>query len=517
MSVKRLVFRDKFNVLLALLFDVIYAGCGVLASYQLSNILKGLVDGDKNLVINSLLMMIILYVLFFGFNYLFNAFVNKVRENGNDYYRSCILHNVCNMRNIDSNCYISQLTNDTKVIDDAIVTYFQMLDGVIFGFIAFIGLVCLHWGVGLVAVLSFFISLLLPKLTSKKVAENEAHRSNNVEKYTDKISDCLGGFKIWENYNSKDNMSELLDEYNDKYESERKTINDVDNKVSSFTNFMSKIIHALPDISLLVFVVLGLASPTIILAVGNMSSFFQSYVQEFIASFTKIKGINDVVKEKFSECVIEKRDVIDINGNDIELNNVTFAYDNHRVLDNLSLRFESGKKYVIVGDSGCGKSTLLNVISRRIKVNSGVVKYGDKVYDELNDYTLHNHVGYVLQSPYIFNDTVEKNISLYRDVKVDDVINFSKINEFINKDDLIEKNGDNLSGGQKQRIAIARELVSNHDVILFDEATNALDKTSNKEMIDLITSLDQTVIYVAHGFDDELLNKFDYVINMNEL
>jgi len=215
--------------------------------------------------------------------------------------------------------------------------------------------------------------------------------------------------------------------------------------------------------------------------------------------------------------VIEKRDVIDINGNDIELNNVTFAYDNHRVLDNLSLRFESGKKYVIVGDSGCGKSTLLNVISRRIKVNSGVVKYGDKVYDELNDYTLHNHVGYVLQSPYIFNDTVEKNISLYRDVKVDDVINFSKINEFINKDDLIEKNGDNLSGGQKQRIAIARELVSNHDVILFDEATNALDKTSNKEMIDLITSLDQTVIYVAHGFDDELLNKFDYVINMNEL
>ena len=90
----------------------------------------------------------------------------------------------------------------------------------------------------------------------------------------------------------------------------------------------------------------------------------------------------------------------------------------------------------------------------------------------------------------------------------------SQVNEFIIDDDqMIEKNGNNLSGGQNQRIAIAREIIHGHKIILFDESTNALDKAKNLEMIKYLTSLNQTVIFIAHHVDNNIINCFDHIID----
>ncbi len=90
----------------------------------------------------------------------------------------------------------------------------------------------------------------------------------------------------------------------------------------------------------------------------------------------------------------------------------------------------------------------------------------------------------------------------------------SQVDEFIIDDDqVIEKNGNNLSGGQNQRIAIAREIIHGHKIILFDESTNSLDKAKNLEIIKYLTSLEQTVIFIAHNVSEEIINNFEHVID----
>jgi subfamily B ATP-binding cassette protein MsbA len=193
----------------------------------------------------------------------------------------------------------------------------------------------------------------------------------------------------------------------------------------------------------------------------------------------------------------------------IEFKNVSFAYDDAVILKNINLIIEKGTTVALVGSSGSGKSTLADLIPRFHDVTSG-----ELLIDGINikDYTVHSlrsQMGIVTQEPILFNDSIAGNITLGKpDADAQSIEQAAKVAnayQFItNKEDGFETNigdrGSKLSGGERQRLTIARAVLKNPPILIFDEATSSLDTESERLVQDAINHVMQnrTSLVIAH-------------------
>ena len=177
-----------------------------------------------------------------------------------------------------------------------------------------------------------------------------------------------------------------------------------------------------------------------------------------------------------------------------------------------------GKKYLLLGDSAAGKSTLLNIISGLLKNYTGTIKLGGIDYAKISDTQLHQIISYVEQTPYIFTASLKWNLTLGQKVapaKLKQVITACGIDQIIAHlpagiNTILANQGTNLSGGQKQRIALARALLRDTPVYLFDEATSSLDKAASISLEKLILGQkNKTIVLVTHHLQKETADLFD--------
>eukprot|EP00551_Chaetoceros_affinis_P005557 CAMPEP_0203670868 /NCGR_PEP_ID=MMETSP0090-20130426/6828_1 /ASSEMBLY_ACC=CAM_ASM_001088 /TAXON_ID=426623 /ORGANISM="Chaetoceros affinis, Strain CCMP159" /LENGTH=640 /DNA_ID=CAMNT_0050535839 /DNA_START=51 /DNA_END=1973 /DNA_ORIENTATION=- len=197
----------------------------------------------------------------------------------------------------------------------------------------------------------------------------------------------------------------------------------------------------------------------------------------------------------------------------IEFQNVTFAYptrDETNVLENVSLKIESGQTLALVGSSGSGKSTALSLLQRFYDLKQGSITIDNIDITDLNLQWLRSKIGYVQQEPDLFGLSIRDNLvyGVNRSVsqqELESVCREANAHDFISDmsdgyDTLVGERGVKVSGGQKQRIAIARALLANCSILLFDEATSALDAESEhlvQQAIDKAV-VGRTVVIVAH-------------------
>jgi len=193
----------------------------------------------------------------------------------------------------------------------------------------------------------------------------------------------------------------------------------------------------------------------------------------------------------------------------IEFKNISFAYDEATILNNISFTIEKGKTIALVGSSGAGKSTLADLVPRFHDVTSG-----ELLIDGVNikNYTLEslrNQISIVTQEPILFNDTIASNISLGKqDATKDEIEQAAKVanayNFIRNKEEGFDTNigdrGTKLSGGERQRLTIARAVLKNPPILILDEATSSLDTESERLVQDAINNMMQnrTSIVIAH-------------------
>lgn len=193
----------------------------------------------------------------------------------------------------------------------------------------------------------------------------------------------------------------------------------------------------------------------------------------------------------------------------IEFRNVSFAYDDAVILDNINLTVEKGKTVALVGSSGAGKSTLADLVPRFHDVTGGEV-----LIDGINikDYSLHSVrslMSIVTQEPILFNDSVSNNIKLGKEnaaeEEITDAAKIANAHEFIIKKEggyksNIGDRGTKLSGGERQRLTIARAVLKNPPILILDEATSSLDTESERLVQDAINNLmtNRTSIVIAH-------------------
>ena len=199
-----------------------------------------------------------------------------------------------------------------------------------------------------------------------------------------------------------------------------------------------------------------------------------------------------------------------VDGN-IQFHNVDFTYLHTGIeaLKNFSLSIKKGEKIAIIGRTGSGKSTVAQLLLRMYDVTSGKIEYDGTDIKEMDLHSLREQISYVPQDVFLFSDTVANNISfgLKNDNRVDvekaalqasvhrDIVGFSE-----KYDTMIGERGVTLSGGQKQRISIARALIKDHGLVIFDDCLSAVDaKTENEIIGNLYQYLEnRTAIIITH-------------------
>ena len=249
----------------------------------------------------------------------------------------------------------------------------------------------------------------------------------------------------------------------------------------------------------------------------SMQRLLPAINQVYIA-FTSFKAnslvLEEVIKfQKDKNIIKSNNDSIDYKlGNIIQFKNVNFSFKNNsEIFQNINFSIPNGSKILVLGDSGSGKSTFLDIICGFLNPTKGKLFVGNNLLSKTNLDSWHNEIIYISQSPFIFNDTIQKNVSLDFEKKVNlkklklalqKAEIFNEVNKLPKKTKFIlQEKGSNLSGGQNQRIAIARAFYNPKKIMLFDEVTNSISKEKEKKIIKNIIDLGDkhTVFFISHS------------------
>lgn len=221
------------------------------------------------------------------------------------------------------------------------------------------------------------------------------------------------------------------------------------------------------------------------------------------------KRINEFLKEE-PQIKNRNENPSEINGK-ISFENVTFTYPDTQItaLKNVSFSIKPGETLGIIGNTGSGKSTILELIGRLYDVQEGAIKVDDVLLQELNLKHLRNAIGYVPQDAFLFSDSIINNIKFGKaDATTEEVINAAKyaavhknIDEFQNKyETVLGERGITLSGGQKQRVSIARAIIKEPKILLFDDCLSAVDTETEEQILQNFqkVSENKTTLIVSH-------------------
>ena len=197
------------------------------------------------------------------------------------------------------------------------------------------------------------------------------------------------------------------------------------------------------------------------------------------------------------------------NFNNIEIQNLSFSYNDKIILKDINISFNKGTFNLIIGQSGSGKTTLLDLICALHLPNKGSININGENILNLNVTSWRKSIGYVMQESYFFNDTLRNNLILGRE-DIDDkriyetlnLVNASFVNDLDNKlNTMIGEQGLALSGGQRQRLALSRALLHTKNLLILDEATSALDDTNEMNILKNLKKLTNnnfTIIFASH-------------------
>ncbi len=236
-----------------------------------------------------------------------------------------------------------------------------------------------------------------------------------------------------------------------------------------------------------------------------LGSYFHIAMNGMTASDRIFELLDSEEKEKNTKEITNELDDVSI-----EFEDVTFSYDGkRRVLNNINLEVNKGQLVAIVGESGSGKSTIASLILNSYSATSGKIKVNDINIENISSDDLYKKISLVSTNSYIFNGTILDNLLMgnrnAKDEEIDDALKKSRLDEFINslKDGVntnVGEGGNSLSGGQKQRLSLARAILADREMIIFDEATSNIDVESEEAIWKAIYELavNKTILVISH-------------------
>ncbi len=213
----------------------------------------------------------------------------------------------------------------------------------------------------------------------------------------------------------------------------------------------------------------------------------------------------------FLDSVSTKTENEDINLKNVDkltIKDLSFSYDLEKLITNINLIFEKGKFYSIAGKSGSGKSTLAKLILKELSASEGQIFFDNHNIDNLTEKDISAIVSYTSFDSFIFNGTIMDNLIIATDKNESEIIEFLKENNLMNfafefkngLDSQVGEGGKLLSFGQKQQLLVARSMLSNHHIYIYDEITSNIDEESSNLILNMLKSLakNKIVIFITH-------------------
>lgn len=493
----------------------------------------GFIGGNKKLLIELVLVSMVIYTI--------NSLIDLIKEKKRvdisakiqyflseqsfshlmklrvNYFNNTNYAETLNNINMD----INQMTSvaDSSVFF-VITQAFSMTGGII-------GLFIIDFRMTILVLLFIPIKCVVMKYFAKKQKQIMDEFIKKNQKYAKWFGDTVGGVQEVKLFNILDRKHEEFDQNQKDIIEKQKQMNMLGqwNTItdSLMVQFLSTLLYILG--ANLVF--------DLQLSVGSVFAFitYSSYVTGPISAILNIgyllSGIIPSTKRYYAFMDLEEEtdngETAALCPDDLKLQQVSFAYEKEKyVLKDVDILFAKGSKTAIIGRNGSGKTTIINLLTRMYEPTSGKIMLGTEDISELPLPEYRNMVSVVSQQIYLFNDTIRNNICLYKrvdDVIVEEACKDSGLEDFIKEvslDYVVGQNGAMLSGGQKQKIALARALIHDKPIVIFDEATSNTDAYSEQQINGLLdTKLkEKTVIVITHK--KEILNKVDQIVVLKE-
>ena len=526
----------KGTLLTILIINLIVSGIGFVTPILSAKYISYLTNG----LFNNLLYIIIVQTI----TYIVSIFLRLISSKMNRYYdfkikrklqleltraTLTIDQNILNKEN--SGTFIERINGATN-LSSRLIRIAESIFNLLGDLGVLIVVINLDLPIGIAYTILMLISALYDKYSDNVSYKNGEKVYNLVDKTSGFISEIVRGTKDIKILNAEESFLEEADKYMNNANTVRLKSNITDEKLSTISSIISELSKLLIGLIIVYELMNGNLSIESALIIynykGNISclksdlSSIHFWISNFVLDSNRTYDIlddNKFPKEKFGNKNISR-----FKGH-IEFKDVNFSYEeNIPVLKNLNLEVLPNEVVGFVGPSGAGKSTIFNLISALNKPDSGEILFDGESINELTKDSIRGNLSVISQNAYIFNMSIEDNLRIIKKnatkKEIEKACKMACLDEFIeslpNKyKTIVGEGGVTLSGGQRQRIAIARALLLNTEVLLFDEATSSLDNTTQEKIQKAIENLKgkYTILIIAHRLSTIINSDKIYVIN----
>lgn len=478
------------------------------------------IDSTEGKLFVLVIYMILLVLIISIANYIKNIFNTKFRLTMNKNLKSELLNHATYLEykeyikygksqilqriGSDSNSFIEFVSSKYNLILDSIFTLiFSIYEITNLNIIISISIMCIVFIIAIMSIIYF-------KLTKPIVNKNiEFH-----EKLISTTMNAIYNPKMIKIFNREEKEIENFNKISEKY---RKN----DKKLIDYLIYYELIASGIRKLkNPIIFLICGLLIVNGKMNIGALvvlMSYSTNLLNYIVQIMYAIEGINEFLVptnriNNFLKLYEESKEQKKITLNEISLEfiNVTIKINKTEIVSNISFKISKGQTIFLVGNNGAGKSMIIKVLLGFIPYE-GTILLGGIDIQTLNKKTLRKCIGVVFQEPYIISDTVKNNVDMFDEFDLNDVEEIAKlcqIHEEIEKfpdkyNELLGDRGTKLSGGQKQRISIARTLIQNNPIIIFDDVLSKIDNITKEKIVNNLKQFNKQkiTIYITQELD----------------
>lgn len=523
--------NNHLNFAGALLATLLTAATNLIISWLLQQIIDAATGSNEqfNLVQLLVISVILALVLITGLvldQKTSPRFVEKaIAQYKNMVFSEISKKSISSFATENTSAYLSALSNDaTSIEKNYLAKIFPLIQQIVMFAGAFLMMLYYSPLLTLAAVILSLFPVIGSILSGNRLVDMEKIVSEKNESFLGSLKDMLTGFSVVKSFKVEKEMMKLFRESNEEAElSKRKRrqieillqmIGGVTGYVAQFGVFLFGAYLAIQNHAITAGVVL------IFVQLMNYVISPIGEVPQILANRKASLALVDKLALSLSEHVEQNGISVGQTLNHaIELEHVSFGYEEEQTaLKDISIQFEAGKSYALVGGSGSGKSTLLNLLMGSYFNYQGEIRYDGQELKLVNLDSLYDLVSIIQQNVFVFDSNVQNNITMFKEFgqeRIKRAIDQAGLSEMIEQKGMnyaCGENGNGLSGGERQRISIARCLLKGSSVMLVDEATAQLDaKTAVAISNSILEIEDLTRIVVTHRLEEAILRKYDKV------
>lgn len=427
----------------------------------------------------------------------------------------------------DSSTYINSVNDDIdNVVATSIYNCTDIFGCVISIVASFCSALFLRWEIALTMVGFTVIMAILPFFIKKRLENSIVENSKQKGEFIGVLKENLLGLSVIKSYGGERQCAARIKGKDDEYKKATERMTVINVAAGQIPNTVRQIALVTLIAATCYFVYIKKVEVGAVLSIFSIGQSFYGYIL-YAASITtsifSVGGIIDKIGKVIDLPVRKSSGEIEFNDK-IELKNVSFGYptdERKQVLRGIDLQITRNGKYLILGASGSGKSTVIKLLAKLYDEYDGEISIDGVDYREYGEKDISNILSLSQQDGYLFHRTLRDNIDFLgegNEALLEKTVELCMLKDFVNSlpdglNTVLDEEINQVSGGEKLRINLARAVYKKGKLLLLDEVTSALDKTtSDKVEHNILALTDRTIVNVCHKFNDGTLPLYDEIV-----